>query len=252
MEMAIEREREGAMAFDGEETLSQEVMTIPDQAKMILVKDSVSMTRANEFFLVIKGLRKKIADTMDPIIKAAHNAHKIALGKKGELEAPLIAGEKWLSGQMATYYQEQERKRKVEEERLRQEAIQAEMKRRQEEEECKMAEAAALEAAGATDEADQLVNEAIQAKEEPVVVQVAPPPTPKVQMTGAAVKEYWGAEVFDLKALVRAVGEGKCPLGLIEPNMTALNAQARSLKKEMNIPGVRAVSTSGLAATGRR
>ena len=252
MEMAIEKNYEGTSSFDSEETLSQEVMTIPDQAQMILVKDPASMTRANELFLVIKGLRKKIADTLNPIIQAAHNAHKIALGKKAELEAPLIAGEKWLNGQMTAYYQEQERKRKAEEDRLRQEAIQAEMARRQEEEERKMAKAAILEAAGATDEADQLVNEAIQAKEEPVVVQVAPPPTPKVQMTGATVKEYWSAEVFDRKALAKAVGEGRCPLSFIEPNMTALNAQARSLKNEMSIPGVRATSTGGVAGTGRR
>lgn len=222
--------------------VSREVMPIPDQAKLIMVKDQVSMTKANEMFLVIKGLRKKIADTMDPIIQAAHKTHKEALNQKANLEAPLIAGEKWLNGQMTAYHQEQERIRWAEEERLRQEAIQAEMKRRQEEEERKMAEAAALEAAGATDEAEQLVNEAIQAKEEPVIVEVQAPPTPKVVMTGAAVKKYWEYEI---------INEQLIPREYLIPDEKKIGAMVRGSQGKVNIPGVRIYQRSSLSATGR-
>jgi hypothetical protein len=224
------------------EVVRREVMSIPDQAKLIVVKDQGSMTRANECFLIIKGLRKKIAETMDPIISAAFAAHKVAVGKKKELEAPLILGESWLNGQMTAYHQEQERIRRAEEEKLRQEAIAAELKRREEEEARKMAEAAALEAQGAKEEAEQLVNEAIQAKEEPVVVEVKAPETPKVVMTGAAVKKYWDFEI---------VNETLIPREYLKVDETKIGGIVRALKEKANIPGVRVFQRSGLAATGR-
>jgi hypothetical protein len=65
------------------------------------------------------------------------------------------------------------------------------------------------------------------------------------------VKEYWHAEVYDLRTLCKAIGEGKCPESYAEANMSVLNTQARALKKEMNIPGVRAISESKSAATGK-
>lgn len=180
---------------------------------------------------------------MDPIIAAAFAAHKVAVGKKKELEAPLIIGETWLNGQMAAYYAEQERIRKAEEERLRQEAIQAEMKRRKEEEERKLAEAAALEESGATDEAEQLVNEAIQAKEDPVIVKVAPPPTPKVHVSGLSARVTWDFEISN---------ESQIPREYLIPDLVKIGQIIRALKDKANIPGVRAIKRTAMAATGRR
>jgi hypothetical protein len=105
------------------ETIRQEVMPIPDQAKMIIVKDAGSLSRANEFFLIIKALRKKISETCDPVIKKTNEAHKEAIKLKGLVEAPLIVAEQYLNTQVTAYKREQDRLRKEEEERLRQQAI---------------------------------------------------------------------------------------------------------------------------------
>ncbi len=233
------------------ETVKAEVMPIPQQAQMIIVKDQGSLSRANEFYLVIRGLRKKIADTFDPIISKAHAAHKEALSQKSQIEAPLVVAEKWLNGQVTIYHQEMEKKRREEEEILRQEAIKTEMERRKKEEDERLAQATELEKAGAHEEAEALIAETVEEIEKPLEAYIPPPDTPKVKMEGATVKTFWSAEVYDLKVLAKAVGEGRAPLAYIERNMTALNAQARSLKKELNIPGVKAVSTSSMSATGR-
>ena len=233
------------------EVVKAEVLPIPQQAQMIVVKDQGSLSKANEFFLVIRGLRKKIADTFDPIISKAHAAHKEALSQKSQIEAPLVVAEKWLNGQVTTYHQEQEKKRREEEELSRQKAIKEEMERRKKEEDERLTQAAELEAAGATEEAEALIAETVEEIEKPLEVYVPPPETPRVKLEGATVKTFWSAEITDLKSLCRAVADGKCPIAYIEPNMTALNAQARSLKKEMNIPGVKAISTSSMSATGR-
>jgi hypothetical protein len=210
------------------------------------------LRQANSFFLDIKALRKKIADVFNPIIEKAHSAHKEALFQKAQTEAPLIEAEKYLNGQITVYHQEQEKKRREEEELARQKAIKEEMERRKKEEDARIAQAAELEAAGAQEEAQALVDEVIEDIGKPVEVYVPPPETQRVKLDGATVKTYWHAEVTDLKALCKAIGEGSQPLAYVKADLPTLNTLAGRLKKEMNIPGVKAVSTSSMSATGRR
>lgn len=68
------------------------------------------------------------------------------------------------------------------------------------------------------------------------------------EVAGVSVRVTWHAEVRDLLALVKAVAEGKQPLSLLEPNMTQLNGLARTMKGDLAIPGVAAVSEEGIAA----
>ena len=234
------------------EVVTKEVLSVPDRANLIIVKDQVSLTAANQVFLDIKGLRKKIEDTFSPIISAAHRTHQEAIAQRKKIEEPLIVAERYLNGQVTSYHQEIEKKRREEEEIARQEAVKAEMARRKAEEDDRIRQAAELEAAGATEEAEALVNETVEENQKPIEVYIPPPPTPKVELEGATVKTYWQAEVTDLRALCRAVADGKAAIACVEPNMTVLNAQARTLKKEMAIPGVRAVPTSSLSSTGKR
>lgn len=248
------------------EVVQAEVLPIPDQAKMIVVRDQPSLSKANDFFLDINALRKKIDDTFSPIISAAHKTHQEAIAQRKKIEEPLIIAERYLNGQVTAYHQEIEKKRRKEEEIARQEAVKAEMARRKAEEDERTRQAAELEAAGATEEAEALVAETVEENQKPIEVYVPPVATPKVELEGATVKTYWRAEVYDLKALCRAIGDGKQPVAYIDPIDTqhvdtktgrkgfwpALDKQAQSLKKEMNIPGVRAVSKSSMASTGKR
>ena len=224
------------------DVIRREVLSIPEQAKAIMVRDAESMGRANQCFLIIKGLRKKIADTMDPIVSAAFNTHKVAVAKKKELEAPLIAGETWLNGQMTNYHQEQARIRQAEIDAARKVALEAEMKRRKEEEDRKMAEAQALEAAGSKEEAEQLVAEAIQLKEEPVILETKEPETAKVEMNGATVVTNWKFEITN---------ESLIPRVYMEPNLTMIGAAVRSSKGKTIIPGVRNIPETKTRSTGR-
>lgn len=224
------------------EVIKAEVMTIPETARAIVVIDTESMARANNYFLVIKGIRKKIADTMDPIISAAFSTHKVAVAKKKELEAPLITAESWLNGQIAVYHERQEKVRREEENRLRQIEIEKELARRKAEEAAKMAQAEALEAAGATDEAEQLVAEAIQENEAPVVVNVPPPSTPKVEMSGMAMVPTWK---------FRIVNESLIPRQYLVPDEVKIGGVIRSLKDKANIPGIQAYPETKPRATGR-
>ena len=234
------------------EIVRQQVVPIPLQAKMIVVTDQQTLTQANDFFLTIKALRKRIAETFDPIISAAHKTHQEAITQRKLVEEPLIIAEKYLNGQVTAYHQEVEKKRREEEEIARQKAIKEEMERRKKEEEDRLAQAVALEEVGAVEEAQAIVDEVIEENAKPVEVYTPPPETPKVELEGASVKTYWKCEVTDFMKLVKAVANGQAPSNCLEANMTVLNGLARSLKSEMRYPGVKAVSSSSMVATGRK
>jgi hypothetical protein len=224
------------------EVVRQEVMPIPDQAKMIVVRDQGTLVKANDFFLTIKALRKKISETFDPIITKANAAHKEALNQKALIEAPLIVAEKYLNGQVKNYKVAQDLLRRAEEEKLRQEAIKAEMERRHKEEEEKIAQATALAEAGALEEADALIEEAVEEAIKPIEVIIAPPETPKVKLMGAAMRESWDFEIEK---------ESLIPRQYLIPNLKKIGGIVRVLKGETNIPGIKVFRVDKMVATGK-
>lgn len=215
----------------------ERALTFPDQARAIRIADDASYQAACDFLKGVKALRTEIAETFEPHIKRAHEAHKALLKEKADAEAPLADAERITKAALVTYDQQQEHLRREEQARL-----QAELRRQ--EEERRLAEAVELEAAGESAEAEALIDAPIQVP----TVAVAPS-TPKV--TGIAYRETWSANVTDLPALVKYVATHPQFAGFLLANMPALNGQARSLKGQMQIPGVEAVCTRDVAA-GRR
>lgn len=217
--------------------VTQKALTFPDQAKALRIADDASYQAACEFLKAVKALRTEIAETFGPHITRAHEAHKALLKEKADAEAPLADAERIAKAALVAYDQAQERLRR--EEQARQ---QAELQRQ--EEERRLLEAVALEAAGESDTANALIDEPIHVP----TVAVAPA-TPKV--SGISYRETWSANVTSLHALVKFVAANPSHVGLLSANMPALNAQARSLKAQLQLPGVEAICTRDVAA-GRR
>jgi len=75
----------------------------------------------------------------------------------------------------------------------------------------------------------------------PVILPPAPVMlTPKIEGT----RTTWTAEVYDLRALCKAIGEGKAPIEAVKANTTILDGLARASKAALAIPGVKAISTT--------
>lgn len=102
-------------------------------------------------------------------------------------------------------------------------------------------EAAKAKAVGNTETAHAITQAA-------ALVTAAPVARSTTKIAGESTRELWSAEVFDLVELARAVGEGRASPEMLLPNMPVLNAQARSLKATLDIPGVRAKSDQSLAS----
>ena len=244
--------------MDQIEQVKYEVLPISETARAIIVKDQQSLQNANQAFLDIRQMRKKIGDVFDPIIEAAKEAKRKAdltraeaVRQKEKIEEPLLRAEAYLNGQITDYKRVQDKIRAEKEEFFRQKAIREEMERRDKEERLRMKQAAALEKAGAFEEADALIEQAVEDSLKPVEVYIPPPATPRVELNGMATVTTWHAEVVNPRELFLAIGQGRCPLAYGDPNMPALNKQAISLKAEMRIPGVKAVSETKSRPTGR-
>lgn len=193
---------------------------------------------ACDFVLGLKDLLKQADEVFDPAISAAHAAHKAAIAAKKKVTDPITEAERTIKPKIAAYELEQRRK--------------AEEERRRAEEEARKQREAELEAAIEEAEADGASADEVQAIiQQPIVMpQIKPVPSFK-PVKGVATRCTYRAEVYDARALYRAVADGSVSPNLVAPNMTALNQMARAMRDTMNIPGVRAVPDVQVAA-GRR
>lgn len=210
------------------EAAVQKALTVPQQARTVIVIDNETLLKANDVLLRIKDIRKEIDSAFDPIISKAFITHKEAVAQKKRAEAPLIEAEGYIKPQIANYIAEQERIRREKEEKLRQEALQAE-------EERKLQEAIQAEKEGNTEEAEAILQEET----------FIPPPivektTPKLE--GTAIKENWKFRIADLD---------KIPRIYMVPDLVKIGQIVRALKSKCNIPGIE-VYPEKTVSSGRR
>jgi hypothetical protein len=224
------------MALAEAGAIVSQAQTWPDRARAVVIIDSASCVAAAELLKAIKALRATIAETFDPHCKRAHDAHKALVAEKAQAEAPLTEAEGLIKRALAAYEQEQQRLARVEADRLAAIARQVEMDR-------KLAEAVAAEAQGDDVAACAILDEPIISA--PVFVA---PTTPKV--TGVSYRTTYSARVTDKAALVKFCAANPQFIHCVTPDMPALNALARSMKTNLQIPGV-VVDEARTVAAGR-
>lgn len=207
---------------------------------------------AGETLKALAEIRKGIEAFWAEPIARAHEAHKLLCKRRSEMLDRLAGAEKQVRYRLADYAAECERRRIEEQRRL--DAIAAEERRREEaaarkaEEDRVLAEAAELESRGDKDAAERMLSEPIATPPaaftpSPIAVSEAP------RLAGVASRQNWTAEVVNLRELVAAVAAGKVPILALAPNEQWLRGQARLMKDQLNIPGVRAVNRASVAVT---
>jgi len=207
----------------------ERALTIPDQAKSIIIQSNDDYVRAGEILLTIKGLRKEINSFFDPICTKAFEAHKEAVAQKKRADAPLVEAEGIIKPRIAAWNAEQERIRKAEEDRLREEA-------RKQEEERRLEDAILAEQSGNKEEAAAIMDTPVQA---PVVV--VPKSIPKV--AGVSMTKQWKFRITDAN---------KIPRQYLTVDEQKIGAIVRALKDQANIPGVEVFSVDSVSAGRQR
>lgn len=212
--------------------LELKINPLAERAKAFLILTAEHFQAAGELVKAMKAMRAEIDATFDPIIKAAHLAHKEAIEQKRIKETPLVEAEKILGPRMEQWDREQERLRLEEERRLQQKA-------KDEEERRQLENASILHELGEVDEANRLLDE-------PVEVPTVRLERRPMKVGGIGFATRWSAEVVDLMALVKAVAAGRAPIQCLQADMVFLNRQAVAMRDALQYPGVRAKSNRGL------
>lgn len=218
--------------------IQKSIMSLPERAKFLVIKDQSDAAGAQALLSTIKQLRGKVADSYDPVIKAALASHRAALAAKKEHDEPLDGAEKIIKAKLAEWMSEQERIRKEAELQKAKELARAEADRL-------MALAAIAEDSGDEAAAQELFEEASA----PITVSV---PKPQVKVEGVTMRVSHVAEVVSLIDLIRWINDHPEYETLVVPNQAALNQLARSTKGSLKIGGVRVNETRSIATSPAR
>lgn len=232
-------------------TLQAEASSWAARAASLRIVDAASCVDASHFLRSIKGLRGDIQRWFEPHVeaametkRAAETARKALTDERDRMEAPLVTAETQVKRALLAWEDEQERRREAE-----QRELQAEAQRRAEA--ATLAVAADLEQqANASGDAEML-QEAHDILEQPIVAPtvVVKSAMPKVQ--GVTYRDNWKvADVVNVKLLAGAVAAGTASPNLLTPNMTALNQIARATQGAQSVPGVTFYNDRQIAARG--
>ena len=199
-----------------------------NEAYAIIVADIPTHERAEWLGVALKRHINTVHDKLDPIIGNLNKAHKSMTGLRNDLLDQPESALKEIDRKTAHYTEEQHRIA-TERERQMQEAA------RKQEEERKLNEAIALEEEDAPPE---LVEEVLS---EPLNVPIVHVQAAVAEIKGVSSRTVYKAEVVDLLAFVKHVASHPDDIGGLEAVMPWLNAQARSKRENLKLPGIKIV-----------
>lgn len=245
------------------EEISRKNALVVASAEALVVNDPNTHGDACSFLKQIAAGQRSVKEFFADMKTKAHEAHKSICTSEKELLEPLTEARRMVDGKIGTYETDQRRiaaetqrrlqaeQQRIEDARLAREREEQEIIQRQlaeKEEERRLAAAQEAQDRGDAAAAEAILD-APTPEPAPALAPAPPAPPPVVHVepafkkpSGMASVTTWSAECFDLHLLVAHVAQHRELVYLLEPSSKGLNSLARSLKREMSIPGVRAVS----------
>lgn len=237
-----------------ETTLVAEIQEITSAGHKVTVACDDDYELAGYFLNELKEKEKSALAFFEPMVKAAHKAHKEVKARENEVVKPLVEARRALGSVMGRYQVKVEAEHRAEQERLRiqqqkeaDERALVEAARLEaiagEEKATRMAEAARLEEEGKREEAARMkmaarLEEVAWLKlsdkamdDVPVAMPMVETTVPKVE--DASVRTFWKYEI---------VNEAKIPREFLCVDEKAIGAMVRTKKGSTSIPGVRVYS----------
>ena len=200
--------------------IEKETKDITIQAIEIAISNQKQYEGANDFLRAVKVLQKRIHETFDPIVEAAHLTHKEATSKRKEHLDPALNAEKVVKSKMLSYSDEMEQIRREEQRKLELKAKAEEDRKR------KILEARAKKWA---DKGNDAKAEELQEQAEDVHVETAVV-APKVdKVAGLSYQTIWKFKIVD---------SDKIPRVYLMPDEVKLKKFATAMKGAVPIPGI--------------
>ena len=214
------------------ERANEQSIELMARAEAYTIATAEEYQASGELLRDIKTRQKAVAGTRTDITKPMDVAKKTVMDLFKPISERLIAAEQTIKAAMLIFTRAEEARQR-EEQAQRDRIAEVERKR--------------LEVRAAKAREDGNAEKAAVLEE--TATQVAAPVEAPTKAAGAHTVTTWHAEVDDLGALVKFAASGGGVYLL--PDMKSLNELARVLKGNMNIPGVRAVSETAVAARSR-
>ena len=219
-----------------DEALFKSSEAMLETARSYKITTADAALAAGEDLKAIKTLAKQVEDKRTAITGPINDALREVNALFKPAKDWLAQAEKLLKGKLLDYQSEQTRIAREAQAKADEEARKQREKLEQ--------QAAKAEAKGKAEKAEELREQA-ELREAPVVSSAAP------KIEGVSTREIWKAEVTDKLAFLKHVVEKRPDLvALVQLDQGGLNAQARSLKDALDLPGVKAVKESIIAARG--
>ena len=222
--------------------LEAEIAPLEGQFKNIVIKTDADFERVDASVRMVKRLSNDANTIFDPTIKNYYTPYVFWRDIKKAITDRLALLEKQGKAALISYTEQKQKEREEAERKARLEAEEKERKEREKLE--KKAEKAADK--GDFEKADDL-----RAQAEVVHVPAAPVAVEAPKVAGSSVRYRWTGECVDLKALAKAVAEGRASINLITPNTKAINDQARASQDTFPIDGIKFTKVADYAASTR-
>lgn len=223
------------------QSLQTRAVGIEAEVRTLAIVNDETFTAAGAILRDIATYIKRVGEVMNPVVAAAHNAHRVAVGQRDALLRPATLAKTALGSKMVAYELEQSRLRREAEETQRRERERLEREAREAAaaeqrrllkaaEDARLESAVALEAAGDTQAAQRLVEAPIVVpvvNAAPVVLATPPPPAlPKAEGTSFRTDHGW-----------RVTNEALVPRIYLMLNESAIGKVYRALGPKTDIPG---------------
>lgn len=217
-----------------DETLFRDSEALLAAAREFKIATPEAALAAGEDLKRIKTLTKQVEEKRTTITGPINKALKEVNALFKPAQEWLGQAEKLLKSKLLEFQSEQARIAREAQAKADEEA-----RKQREKLEQQMAKA---EAKGKAEKAEEL-REQIQTQVTPIIPSAAP------KISGIATREIWKAEVTDKMAFLKHVVEVRPDLAaLVLIDQSGLNAQARSLKEALDLPGVKAIKEQVITA----
>ena len=227
--MSNETKTTGLAVVEPTAEISGNIAGLERWAKTLLVTQPAEYQHAAETLKSAKLWRGRVVEFFADTKAKAHATWKAIVSQEKVLTDRIDAVERIVKTQMATYTQEEERKRQVEQRRLQ--AIEEERARK---ERLRLEERARkAQEKGQTEKAEALKADAESVTAVAVQVQSATP-----DVSGVNIRKQWKGRVVDKHAMVIAAATNPNVENLLVPDESALNKLAVATSGEFIIAGV--------------
>jgi hypothetical protein len=225
------------MEEDKTKQVENQGLAIIEKMGGLVISDQESYDLALQYRSELQGYLERVEAFFEPMRVKAHEAYKEILNKKAEVVKPAKVHLDGLNASIGIFLQSQrEKQRKLQE--AEQERLNA-LAEKQHEREIKK-----LQKKGYDPESIEMMSQ------QAVVAPVAEV-KPILEQGGISTREQWQGEVVDMMALIKFISKNKRYQHLLQVDQAELNKLARSMRQNLDLPGVNVISKT-VVATKRR